>query len=138
MNLLFLAIAVVVLIGMWKAFVKAGKPGWAALVPIYNMIVLLEIVGRPIWWIILLLIPCVNIVVGFIVCIDVAKSYGKDAVFGVLLALFGFIFWPILGFGSAQYVGPAAAGGGGLPIGGGGASTGGGDAPAGGGETPAQ
>lgn len=104
-----LAIAILILAGMWKMFVKAGKPGWAAIIPIYNMIVILEIVGRPIWWILLLLIPCVNIVVSIIVFIDLAKSFGKDALFGILLWLFGFIFIPVLGFGSAKYQGPAAA-----------------------------
>ncbi len=71
-----LAIAIVVIAGMWKTFDKAGKPGWAAIIPIYNIIVLLEIVGRPIWWIILYLLPCVNIVVAIIVSIDLAKSFG--------------------------------------------------------------
>jgi hypothetical protein len=111
--LLQLAILILVLAGMWKAFVKAGKPGWAAIIPIYNIIVLLEIVGKPIWWVILCFIPCVNIVIILLLCIEVAKCFGKDAVFGILLFLFGFICWPILGFGSAQYVGPGGGGGGG-------------------------
>ena len=98
-----------VIVSLWKVFVKAGKPGWAAIIPIYNVIVLLEICGRPIWWVILLLIPCVNIVVAVFVMIDLAKSFGKDALFGIGLWLLGFIFFPILGFGSSQYRGPAAA-----------------------------
>ncbi len=106
---IWLALTVVVLIGGWKVFVKAGQPGWAVIIPIYNAIVLLQICGRPIWWIILLLIPCVQVVPGVIVTIDLAKSFGKDALFGIGLFLLGFIFVPILGFGSAQYRGPAAA-----------------------------
>jgi len=102
--LIFIALYI---ISLWKIFVKAGKPGWAAIIPIYNTIVLLEIVGRPIWWIILFLIPCVNIVFNIIVCIDLAKSFGKDAAFGIGLALLSIIFFPILGFGSAQYIGPS-------------------------------
>ena len=98
-----LAIAVVVVAGFWKTFAKAGKPGWGAIIPIYNGILLLEIAGRPIWWIILLLIPLVNIVVGIIVSIDVAKNFGKGVGFGLGLVFLGFIFYPILGFGSAQY-----------------------------------
>jgi hypothetical protein len=106
-----LAASVVVIAGIWMTFTKAGKPGWAAIVPIYNLVVLLEITGRPIWWlIILLLVPCVNIVFSFILAIDVAKSFGKEAGFGVGLALLPFIFYPILGFGSARYLGPSAAG----------------------------
>ena len=100
---------VLVIAGMWTMFAKAGKPGWAAIVPIYNAIVMLEIVGRPIWWIILFLIPCVGFVFAFIVAIDLAKSFGKGAGFGIGIALLGFIFIPILGFGDAKYLGPSVA-----------------------------
>ncbi len=94
---------------MWKVFAKAGEPGWAAIIPIYNIIVWCKIVGRPAWWVILLFIPCVGIVIIFILAIDLAKSFGKGAGFGIGLALLGVIFFPILAFGSAQYVGPAAS-----------------------------
>ncbi|QDV28935.1 hypothetical protein Spb1_08020 [Planctopirus ephydatiae] len=103
-----LALFVLIIAGLWKIFTKAGKPGWAAIIPIYNLIVLLEIVGRPLWWIILMLIPCVNIVIGVIVYIDLAKSFGKDVAWGIGLLLLPFIFVPLLGFGDAKYVGPAA------------------------------
>ncbi|HRG16690.1 MAG TPA: DUF5684 domain-containing protein, partial [Pseudomonadota bacterium] len=79
--------------------------------PIYNIIVLLQIVGRPVWWIVLMIIPIVSIVVAIIVSIDMAKSFGKGTGFGIGLALLGFIFYPILGFGDAKYQGPAAASG---------------------------
>lgn len=98
-----LAVTILVIAGFWKTFAKAGKPGWGAIIPIYNVILLLDIAGRPIWWIILLLIPLVNIVVGIIVSIDVAKNFGKGVGFGLGLVFLGFIFYPILGFGSAQY-----------------------------------
>jgi hypothetical protein len=94
----------------WKVFEKAGKPGWAAIIPIYNAIVILEIAGRPLWWILLYLIPLVNIVVGVIVLIDFAKSFGKGVGFAVGIILLTFIFIPILAFGDAQYQGPAAGG----------------------------
>lgn len=103
--LLYFALIVVVIAGLWKAFDKAGKPGWAAIIPIYNIIVMLEIAGKPVWWVILFFIPCVNIIMAFIVSIAIAEAYGKSAGFGIGLALFGFIFWPILGFGDAKYVG---------------------------------
>jgi hypothetical protein len=105
--LIELAIIIVVIIGWWKMFEKAGKPGWAAIIPIYNLIVLLEIIGKPIWWILLFLIPCVNFIVSILVALDVAKSFGKSAGFGVGLAFLPFIFYPILGFGDARYVGPS-------------------------------
>ncbi len=103
--ILYLAIIVLCIAGVWKTFVKAGQPGWAAIIPIYNLIVLLQIAGRPIWWIILFLIPCVQIVMIFIVDIDVAKKFAKGAGFGVGMALLPFIFFPILGFGDAKYQG---------------------------------
>ena len=87
----------------WKIFAKAGKPGWACLIPIYNAIVMLEIVKRPVWWIILCMIPLVNIVVMFILIFDLARKFGKGAGFGLGLAFLGFIFYPILAFGSAEY-----------------------------------
>ena len=104
-----LLIALFLIVAMWKVFTKAGRPGWAAIIPIYNIYVWCKIVGRPGWWVILMLIPLVNIVVGIIVCIDMAKSFGKGVGFGIGIALLGIIFLPILGFGSAQYQGPSAA-----------------------------
>ena len=107
--ILYLAfIAFFIAVG-WKIFTKAGKPGWAAIVPIYNIIVMLEIVGRPAWWVVLMLIPFVNFVVAILVSIDLAKSFGKSAGFGIGLAFLGIIFAPILAFGDAEYHGPAAA-----------------------------
>jgi len=110
MMLFLLAIAVVAIAGIWKTFAKAGQPGWSAIIPIYNVYVMLKIVGRPAWWLVLFFIPLVNFVIALIVALDMAKSFGQTAVFGVvLLFFFGVIGYLILGFGSAQYVGPAAA-----------------------------
>jgi hypothetical protein len=94
------------IICMWRIFEKAGKPGWAAIVPIYNSIVLLEIVGKPIWWFFLFLVPGVNLVIAVLVYIELAKCFGKDVAFAIGLLLLSFIFYPILGFGSARYLGP--------------------------------
>jgi Family of unknown function (DUF5684) len=105
-----LAIAVVFIIGMWKVFTKAGQPGWAILIPIYNLYILLKIAGRPAWWIVLMVIPFVNIVIALLVAIDIAKSFGQSAAFGViLLFLLSGIGYLVLGFGNYRYVGPAAA-----------------------------
>ncbi|HXP86168.1 MAG TPA: DUF5684 domain-containing protein [Bryobacteraceae bacterium] len=103
-----LLVAVFMIAAGWKVFVKAGQPGWAVIIPIYNIVVILKIVGRPLWWIVLMVIPLVNLAIAIIVNIDFAKSFGKSAGFGVGLALLGFIFFPILGFGDARYIGPAA------------------------------
>ena len=106
-GIIYLAIIVVVIAGMWKSFEKAGEPGWGCLVPIYNIYLMLKIAGRPIWWIILLIIPIVNLVIAIIVNLDIAKKFGQSTGFGIGLALLGFVFWPILGFGDAQYIGSA-------------------------------
>jgi hypothetical protein len=105
-----LLIALLIIVAMWKVFTKAGQPGWASIIPIYNLYVWCKIVGRPWWWILLMLIPFVNFIIAIILSIDLAKSFGKGVGFGLGLALLGFIFWPILGFGSAQYQGPSAGG----------------------------
>ena len=102
-TLVWLAIVVFEAAAMWRVFTKAGKPGWAIIVPIYNIIVMLEIAGKPLWWFLLMLIPLVNIVVMFMVMIGIAEKFGKSAGFGVGLALLGFIFFPILAFGDAEY-----------------------------------
>lgn len=101
---------VIIIVGMWKVFEKAGKPGWAAIIPIYNVIVLLEIVGKPVWWIVLFLIPCLNIVFGIWTMNLLSKSFGQSEGFTIGLIILPFIFYPILGFGNYQYVGPAGAG----------------------------
>jgi hypothetical protein len=106
--LCYLAVVVLIIAGFWKVFTKAGQPGWAAIIPFYNFYILLKIVGRPGWWLLLLLIPLVNIVIAVLVAIDVAKAFGKGTGFGLGLAFLGFIFYPILGFGSATYSAPPA------------------------------
>lgn len=104
-----LAFVVLMVASVWIVYTKAGKPGWAAIVPIYNIIVKLDIVGRPIWWFLLLLIPLVNVVVWIVLSIDLARSFGKDAAYGIGLAFLPFIFHPMLAFGEAKYIGPAAS-----------------------------
>ena len=108
--LVFGAMLLLIIAGWWKVFTKADQPGWAAIIPIYNAYVLLKIVGRPWWWLLLMLIPLVNIVIWLIVCIDTAHSYGKSTfLWGiVLLFLLNGIGFIILGWGGDQYEGPAA------------------------------
>lgn len=103
--LIFFAVTIIALAGVWRTFTKAGKPGWAIFIPIYNCIVMLQIAGRPAWWFFLTLIPIVNIFVILVLMMDFAKAFGKGAGFGLGLTFLGFIFYPILGFGDAQYQG---------------------------------
>lgn len=99
-GLVSLVFAVLLIAGIWKVFSKAGKPGWASIIPVYNIYVLLEIVGRPGWWLLLFFIPFVNIVIAIIVNIDLAKSFGKSVlVWGILLlTIFSVIGYILLGF----------------------------------------
>lgn len=107
--IIYVAILVLALASMWAVFTKAGKPGWAALIPIYNLIVLLEIVGKPWWWLLLMLIPLLNVVIAVWTYNLLSKSFGKSEGFTVGLLLLSFIFLPILGFGDAKYQGPAGS-----------------------------
>ena len=107
--LIWFAVFALVIASLWKLYTKAGQPGWAALVPIYQLIVLLNIVGRPIWWIALLCIPFANFIVGIIVLIDLARSFGKDISFAVGMILLPIVFIPLLAFGDARYLGPSVS-----------------------------
>ena len=90
---------------MWKVFVKAGKPGWAAIVPFYSTYCLFEMSFGNGWLFLLCLVPCVNIVVLIMCCFKLAKAFGKGAGFGLGLVFLPFVFMLILGFGDAQYIG---------------------------------
>jgi hypothetical protein len=98
-----LILVVVYVAAYWRIFEKAGQPGWAAIIPIYNIIVLLRVIERPWWWILLFLIPFVDIIVYIIVWNDLSKSFGHGIGFTLGLIFFGFIFILILGFGGSQY-----------------------------------
>ncbi len=102
-----------------KLFEKAGKPLWAGFVPIYNLVVILQLVGRPVWWLALFLVAIIPfigtiavVVLSAIIWIDFAKSYGKDLVWGLLITFFSIIMLPIMAFSQdIRYIGPAASGG---------------------------
>ena len=109
-GIFMLVILAVSIVTMWKIFTKAGREGWESIVPIYNIYVFLKVVGRPGWWLLLLLIPFVNIFIAFLIAIDLAKSFGKSAAFGaVALFLFSIVGYVILAFGKDKYIGPGGA-----------------------------
>jgi hypothetical protein len=101
--LLWLALVILIIAGFWKVFSKAGKPGWASLIPILNTYFLLKIAGKPGWWLLLLLIPVVNLVIIIITLVDLARNFGKGTGFAIGLLFLPMIFFLILGFGSATY-----------------------------------
>jgi len=107
--LIQLAVLLLMLVGLWKVYTKAGEPGWAVIVPIYNIIVLLKIAGKPAWWFLLFLVPVVNLVIAIIVSIALATNFGKGGGFAAGLILLPFIFYPMLGFGDAKYTAAAPA-----------------------------
>ncbi len=106
----FLVMAIILLaimiVSAWKIFVKAGKPGWAALIPIYNLIVFLQIIKKPLWWIILFFIPIISIIVSIVTHYELAKSFGKGAWFTAGLVVLPIIFYPILAFDNSVYTPP--------------------------------
>jgi hypothetical protein len=101
-----LAFLVFLVITFWKIFEKAGQPGWACLVPFYNAYIFLKISGKPGWWLILFCIPLVNMIFLIWATNMLSKSFGKDEGFTVGLLLLGIVFYPILAFGDAKYIGP--------------------------------
>ena len=107
-SVVMLAIVVLEIAAFWRIFTKAGEPGWASLVPFYNLWVLLRISGKPGWWLILFFVPVVNIVIAILQVIGLAKAFGKGGGFAVGLLLLPFIFHPMLAWGDAQYQGGAA------------------------------
>lgn len=95
---IYVIIGVLMLVSMWKIFTKAGKPGWAAIIPIYNIIVLLQIVELPVWYIVLFFVPIANIYAMFKIYIELAHKFGKSTGFGVATVFFSVICMPILAF----------------------------------------
>jgi len=104
--LVWLLVIVLMIASLWKVFTKAGQPGWAAIIPIYNFWILLKVAGKPGWWIVLLFIPLVNFVVIFMIAIAIARNFGKGVGFGIGLVFLSFIFYPILAFTDATYTAP--------------------------------
>ena len=107
--ILYLAFIIAVIAGWWMMFEKAGEAGWKSIIPIYNIIVLLKIVGREWWWVLLMLIPFVGFVIWIIVALDLAKVFGRGTGFAIGLIFLTPIFALILGFGDATYKGAANA-----------------------------
>ena len=104
--ILSLAISVLTLVAMWKLFVKAGRAGWKCLIPFYNTYCLYDIACGNGWLFLLMFVPCVNVVVGIMMLFKLAKAFGQGTGFGFGLLFLNTIFILILGFGSAEYVGP--------------------------------
>lgn len=101
-----MAIGFIGIAGQWKTFQKAGQPGWACIVPFYNIYIMTKIGGKPSYRLLLMLIPGVNAIFAIWLVNMISKSFGNDEGFTLGLIFLGFIFWPILGFGSSQYIGP--------------------------------
>lgn len=103
-TIFYIVIVFLMIVSMWKIFVKAGKAGWASLVPIYNTIVMLEIVKLPVWYILLMFVPIVNVIIGVVVMAKMAKAFGKGTGFVLGMLFLPLIFYPILAFDKSEYV----------------------------------
>ena len=104
----YAVIALLMIISFWKVFTKAGKPGWASFIPIYNIWIIFELTGYPGWWSLLLLVPLVNLfpsVIALMAYYKLGQLFGKSSGFSVCLVLFPYITFPMLAFGSAQFIG---------------------------------
>ncbi len=99
----FLVVALIAtLAGLWRIFEKAGRPGWTILIPFYSLYVFIRVAGRPGWWFILCFIPLVNLIM-IVLPFDLAQRFGKEWFWGLGLIFLPYIFYPLLGFGDAQY-----------------------------------
>lgn len=104
-----IALTIVIFAGFWKTFEKAGEPGWAAIIPIYNLYVLVKISGNAWWWLVLFFVPVINFFATLKICIDLAGKFNKGILFGLGLTFLSFIFYPLLGFGDYQYQGTTSS-----------------------------
>ncbi|HPR22568.1 MAG TPA: DUF5684 domain-containing protein [Candidatus Sabulitectum sp.] len=100
-----IVVGLFMIICQWKIIEKAGKPGWASIIPIYNVIVMLQIAGKPEWWFLLLLVPVANVIIAIITIIALAEKFGQETGFAIGMLLLPIIFYPILAFGDAKYQG---------------------------------
>ena len=80
---IYFALLVLFFVSLWKIFSKAGQPGWASIVPVYNLYVVLKIAGKPGWWLLLFLVPLVNLIIFVMIMMSTAKNFGKDGLFAV-------------------------------------------------------
>lgn len=101
--IIYLAILLLVTVAHWKAFAKAGRPGWVIFIPFYNLYVCMQISSKPGWWWVLLCIPFVNVIFSILMMRGLARNFGKGVGFTVGLLLLPIVFWPILAFGDARY-----------------------------------
>jgi hypothetical protein len=101
--LILLVISLLIVVSMWVMFEKAGNSGWKSLVPIYNVYTLIEISGKPGWWVFLLFIPVVGFVFSLLAMLSLAEKFGRSALFGIGLAFLPMFFFPMLAFGGSQY-----------------------------------
>jgi hypothetical protein len=107
-SLVSLLLGILFIAAMWVIFTKAGRPGWAAIIPIYNTLQMIWLVGRPWWWLLLLLVPILNIIIGIILLNDLSASFGHGVGFTLGLIFLAPIFFLVLAFGSSQYRGTSA------------------------------
>jgi len=108
LSLIYLVLIILIATGIWRMFEKAGKPGWAALVPLYREWNMVQMTGKSLWWFFLLFVPLVNFVIIVRLYIEVARAFGKRGSYALMMVFFPFVAFPTLGFGAARYKDPNA------------------------------
>jgi len=103
-SIFYIAFCLFMIVSLWKIFEKAGQPGWAAIIPIYNVYIMLMIAEKPGWWLVLFLIPILNLILAIIVNIGIAERFGMGASFALGMIFLPFIFFPLLAFGNYEAV----------------------------------
>ena len=102
MYIIAIAASILLLVSMWKVFKKFGKPGWAAIIPIYNIYIMCEIAEKEWWYILLLCVPIANIYAMYVLYSAIANKLGKSTGFVIGMILVPYVFWPILAFSKSE------------------------------------
>ena len=105
-SICMLILLALLVIAKWKIFTKAGEAGWKSIIPLYSEYIFVKIADGNGWKFLLYCIPVVNIVYHILFNLRLAKAYGKGTGFAIGLMFIPNLFTLILGFGSAQYIGP--------------------------------
>ena len=103
---IYVIVILLLIVSLWITVGKAGRPGVSQIVPIWNIIELIRISGKPLWWIFLFLIPVVNLVIAIMIYNAISQAFGKGPGFTVGMIFLPFVFWPLLAFGDAKYTKP--------------------------------
>lgn len=87
----------------WIIFEKAGRKGWESIIPIYNIVIEMQMLDVPMWMLLLLIIPGLNVVIPIMIAIKYTEKFGKESAYALGLIFLPFIFYPMLAFGKSTF-----------------------------------